>query len=391
MTKVILKPEYSRRYPDPLSKGMQEDMTGIDHHVLLCKAVTLPDNLPLDPNPRAQKTDRGVYKEVKQSLLSESDPTFHLKNKGITMVAHTVNYSAQKDTVEVIFDEGDGIVDGGHTYRIVLENKEECPDSQYVKFEILTGVPRYMVEPIARGLNTALQVQEMSLANLAGQFDWIKDTLADAPYANEIAYRENEKCEFDIREIVALLTLFNIDEFPDGDKHPRIAYTSKAACLELYTRKGGKESYKKLRPLIKDILYLHDYIHLNARPLYNKKYGGRGGRLAFYQTRKRGEYSFPFAGEVGQARLYDGALYPILGAFRFLVEEKQGSGVFSWKTGSMEGVKQLFDETGGGLLNSTKITSDSRGKNPNAIGKDENHWDNLFKTVALAYLQKTIE
>jgi hypothetical protein len=45
---------------------------------------------------------------------------------------------------------------------------------------------------------------------------------------------------------------------------------------------------------------------------------------------------------------------------------------------------------GADMINSTKITSDSRAKNPNAIGKDEGHWDGLYKTVAIEYLQDQI-
>jgi hypothetical protein len=303
------------------------------------------------------------------------------------MIANAVNYSDDKGTVEISFSDGQGIVDGGHTYEIILENKQECPDNQFVKFEILTGITdKAMAEAIAQGLNTAVQVQEMSLANLAGKFEWIKTLLKDTPYAGEIVYKENEKGQYDIREIVGLLTLFNKDEF-DDTRHPLKAYTSKAASLTLYTKPGGQVSYEKLKPLIKDILYLHDYIQLKARDLYNKKYQGKAASLAFYNTRKCGKHKLVFIDNECPSILYDGALYPILGAFRFLVEQKDGSDKYSWKPGSFKGVLKLFDQVGGDLIYITKNTSDSRGKNPNAVGKDENHWDNLYKTVALAYLQ----
>lgn len=393
MKTIKLVVEYSRRFPDPINKLATEPPMNIEHHVLLCPASKLNTGLPKDPNPREQNTDRALYKEVKKSLLDEQDPTFHLKNKGITIIAHSVWYSEDKKCIEVTFKNGDGIVDGAHTYEIIKNNQEECPETQFVKIEIVTGITEDMVESIAQGLNTAIQVQEMSLANLGRKFEWLKETLKDESYANQIAYKENMNGAYDARDIIAFMTLFNIgiDEFKEkskgGIRHPKEAYTSKLACLKLY--KKHFESYKKLRPILKDILQLHDVIGLEGRDLYNGKYQGRGGGLAFYKSRKRGKYQFAFSGKQNKYQLHDGALIPLMGAFRFLVEE-DSKGNFTWKTGSFDGVLEIWKKIGGDMINTTKMTSDSRAKNPNAIGKDEGHWDSLYKTVALEYLQGQI-
>lgn len=388
MKTVTFKARFSRRFPDPLNREDQEGMDHIEHHILLCRATEIPSGIPTDPNPRAQKTDKTIYKRVRESLLMESDPTpsFHLKNKGITILAQSLEYLGDKESVEIKFEEGDGIVDGAHTYTIILENQKECSADQYVKIEAITGLPKFMTEPIAEGLNTAVQVQQMSLANLGKKFQWIEETLKDEPYATKIAYKENEDGEFTIREIVSLLTLFNIDRYPDESNHPKVAYISKEKSLEEYL--DNEASYKKLRPIVKDILSLYDYIQLHARKLYNEEYKGKGGALAFYQTRKRGKYILTFSEEQTESKLFDGALYPILGAFRFLVEEDPKEHVYRWKIGSLAGVIKFFNKIGGSLIYVTKNTSDNRGKNPNAIGKDDGHWDNLYKTVAYAYVTK---
>ncbi|MDD5459209.1 MAG: AIPR family protein [Phycisphaerae bacterium] len=393
MKTVNLISEYSRRFPDPINNIATDPPMNIEHHVLLCPAVKLSNDIPDDPNPREQNIDRALYKEVKESLLNESDPTFHLKNKGITIIAHSVSYSDDKKIINVTFKEGDGIVDGGHTYEIIKQNQEECPETQFVKIEILTGISMNLLEPIAQGLNTAIQVQEMSLSNLGHKFDWIKEALIDEPYANQIAYRENEEGAFDARDIVAFMTLFNIgiDDFKEktlgGTRHPKEAYTNKANCLKSYKR--HTESYEKLRPILKDILQLHDIINLEGINLYNKKYQGKGGKLAFYKSRKRGKYSFPFTGGESKFQLHEGALMPLMGAFRFLVKE-DSDGNFTWKPGSFDEVLEIWRKIGADMINSTKITSESRDRNPNAIGKDEGHWDSLYKTVGMEYLQGQI-
>lgn len=385
MNSILFKADYSRRYPDPITKDVDEKIPNLEHHLFICRAKNLPVNIPLDPNPRKQKTDKSVYRLVRDSLLADADLTFHLKNKGITIIADSVKYSGDKRLSEVFFAEGQGIVDGGHTYRIVLENQSECSENQYVKIEILTGVPDFLIEPIAQGLNTAVQVQEMSLANLRHEFDWIKALLKDEPYYAQISFRENEEGVFDIREIIGIMTMFNIELFPGQTDNPKIAYTSKAKCLELYIK--HQDSYKKIKPLLKDILYLYDLIHLEAKKLYNESKGGKGGGLSFYKKKERaGGHKLIFSGTQTNYKLYDGALYPILGAFRFMVEKKKGQDVYSWKAESFEDVQEIFRGIAGEMIYMTKNTSNNKGKNPNAIGKDDNHWDGLYKTLALSFL-----
>jgi len=390
MNSMLFKADYSRRYPDPITKEANAKISNLQHHLLVCRAKDLPVNIPLDPNPRNQKTDKSVYREVKKSLLSDADPTFLLKNKGITIIADRVKYDGDKHLAKVFFAHDQGIVDGGHTYKIILENQSECPENQYVKIEVLTGVPDYLIELIAQGLNTAVQVQEMSLANLAHKFDWIKKLLKDEPYYDQIAFRENEEGSFDIREIIGIMTMFNIEQFSGQTDNPKIAYTSKAKCLELY--KSHEDSYKKMEPLFKEILHLYDLIQLEARDLYNEGKGGRGGSLAFYKKKERGGgHQLIFLGKQTKYKLYDGALYPILGAFRFLVEKKKGQDVYSWKVDTFEEVKEIFRKIAAEMIYITKNTSDNKGKNPNAIGKDDNHWDGLYKTLALNFLTSQLK
>ena len=386
---ITLRAEYSRRYPDPLNKALEGDPLNIDHHILLVRAIDMPSGISLAPNPREQRIDIGIYKEIKESLENAADLSFHLKNKGITILAHRVEYSDDKKVVTIYYDEEcEGIVDGGHTYQIILKAQSEgtCPEGQYVKLEIITGVPIEMGVEITRGLNTAVQVNEASLLNLEGEFEWVKEVLADTPYADRIAYKQNEEGDYDIRDILALMTLFNINKirYPE---HPKMAYVSKAECLKLY--KKDPASFKMLSPILKDILYLHDYVHIHSGDRYNEVKGGKARKMVgVFATKKRGTYSFIFMGREAKYKLHAGALYPMLGSMRFLVEQKPGENHYSWKLDSFEEVKAFFDEVAPELVDATYKTSVIYGRKPNPIGKDDNHWDNLYKTVALHYMTK---
>lgn len=398
LNKFILKSDYSRHYPDPLNKTEEGNPYKIEHHIFVIRAIDVPSGMPMTPNPRAQRIDKGIYKEVTESLKNTAELSFHLKNKGITMLAHQVEYSStDKKIATVSFGENDGIADGAHTYKIILAAQEEgtCPEDQYVKFEIITGVPQEMAVDITGGLNTAVQVDDASLMNLEGSFEWVKEALKKEPYAEQISYKQNEEGKFDIREILGLMTLFNVNKYP-YPQHPKDAYVSKAKCLDAY--KADPDSFKMLTPLLRDILSLHDYVHLMSRKRYNDVMGGRAAAMkGVYATRKRGNYEFIFIGNEAAGRLpgvklnamlYDGVLYPMLGALRFLVEQKQGEKTYSWKLKSFNEVKSFFDEIAPELVNTTYNTCRTYNNKPNPVGKDNNHWDNMYKTVALAYLQR---
>lgn len=376
---------YARRMPDPIYGHV-----GGERHIMILNVEDVPEHVPKDPNPRNQRTDKGIYRDVQSSLLNEAGTanTFHLKNKGITAIAKGVE-KLEDDIYEIEFPSGYGIVDGGHTYEIVSENRElilernegDAQIDQFVKFEILTGIPEELVPEIAGGLNTAVQVQEMSLAELRSEFEWIKDELGDQPYFHGIAFKENEGGHTDARDLVVMLDVFNISEWPnDGDRHPVRAFQSKAKVLDAYLDSEKRASYEKLRPILKDILVLHDTISMEARELHNKA-GGKGGKLAFVETRERGKkYQFPFIGKESDARLTRGARLPMLGAFRWMVTEDE-NGEFTWK-GSFEDVLGLWRVTGAELMRATQSTSDDLSRQPNLIGKSRNHWATLHSTVA---------
>jgi len=386
LSPIVLKTDYSRRYPDPLNNLTNQGPYNIEHHVLLVKAVDVPEGITLEPNPRAEsdRVNYSIYKAVKKSLETPDDPTFHLKNKGITLLAHKVELSEDKKTAILYLGDGDGIADGGHTYRIILASKKEktCPDSQYVKFEIITGVEALGVD-ITEGLNTTVQVQPSSLDNLRGRFDWIKKTIKDMPYAGDVGYEENENKEYDIREIVSLMTMFNVKHFP-STTHPKMAYVSKAKCLGLYEK--DQASFEMLQPILKDILYLADYASVKGYEKCNEEGLHPGGWVGVYEGGKK-DKKFLFMQVEHKYRMYDGALYPILGALRFLVEKKKGDTTYSWRLDSFDKVKSFYDEIAPKLLTATYNTSQTYGRKPNPIGKSDNHWEQLYQSVELHYLR----
>lgn len=86
---------------------------------------------------------------------------------------------------------------------------------------IRTGVDEDLATDIARGLNTGMQVAAKSIYNIDGVFDWLKDEIKGKPYDEMIAWRESDNKEYDVRDLIGVLELFNVFDFPNEvSKHP---------------------------------------------------------------------------------------------------------------------------------------------------------------------------
>lgn len=396
MSTFVFRTPYSRRLSDPYNGGM------VKRHILFCLASDLPKGLPSTPNPRQkQNLDRVVYKDVAASLRNRlGEPnTFHLKNKGITIIAATVERRDGKEEHFVTFEDGQGILDGGHTYEIIQKAMEagECPSGQYVKVEILEGIDSRLIEEIALGLNTSVQVQAKTIADQRGQFDWIKRAVEGEPFANVIRFRENEDLDYEIRKIVAVLTLFNVHLFANDDavqNYPIGAYTSKERTLDRYLddegteERPGKRTYRKLLPILCDILRLHDIVASTSGEFHKKVNKGKPGGLVFVDYTAGEEHSFPFSGTKSAYRLHDGALYPALGAFRYLVEMDPQDGTCRWKTvNGLSGALQVWERAAGEVMRTLQDQSDELGRSVNAMGKNRSLWSNLYNIVKAKALE----
>jgi AIPR protein len=381
---------YARRVPDPVFHQSR----GIERHIFFVPVRSVPEGLPLDPNARIPNLRRQIYKDIEASLLDKNTTpgTFHLKHKGITLIAESVVKSGE-GAYTVNLGKHHGIVDGGHTYELIVKNlgNERLPTHQFVKFEISTGIPNEWIVDIAGGLNTSVQVQPFALDTLAGKFKWIQDTLRKEPYYKHIAWKENEDGEYDARDIVSLLTCFNVDLFPNtsnnGDTNPVVAYEKKSKALELFEQ--NPESYKRLRPILKDILVLHDTIRLESQDLHNDA-GGKYGNLSFVEDKVLGKFAFHFISKESEYRLMNAALYPILGAFRWMVEIDPKKKKARWR-GGFRNVLRLWRSSASELLRITVQKNAEEGRNPNALGKSRAHWSSLYSRLALRDLQAKVE
>ena len=374
----------------------------IEKHYMTVRAVDLPDGIRKDANARdgeGKDLRKQVYREVQRSLVEDQayPGIFDLKNKGIVILAESVRKIGE-DTYEIRIRDGQGIVDGGHTYEIITraQSAENIPEDQYVEVQIRTGVDDEMITEISAGLNTGIAVKRHSIANLDGKFDWIKEEVANEPYFSRIAWRESDAGDYDVRDLICVLEAMNVIDFPnDTGSHPISAYEGRERVTKKFSEdadeseKGEKESnYKKLRPILKEALTLYDTIRHDFRKVYNVEKLGNAGALDIVERARQGHtYDFPFAQLPNEEwRLTKGALYPIFAAFRNKVWINPDTGLAEWDEG-FQSVLDLWKSTSAELARQTQAATKDYGRKPDVLGKSRGHWNNVHKTVEVHLLR----
>lgn len=333
---------------------------------------TLPSNIPLDPNPRDQNTATKVAKDIAASARDPKEKYFHIMNRGFLMVGHSIERLSngnirvhlRKNVVDVEY----GLGDGGTTYAVLVEllTKEaeiaRVVGNKFITVEVLSRLAEddvksmpFVVNKIVGARNTSVQVKETSLSDHRGDFDFIKQGLADTEYGEKIIFRENAEGVVDVRDVVFILTLLNPEVAPYeryGDAKPCHGcniWGQGVASHRLFL--NNKETYHKFRSILPDVLRMHDYVGKALADLYNNGYRGKvkAGSLKLCFT-DRTPYKYnntttPFTGELpigpGEPRFPVKPLwYAIVGSFRSMVVERGDQ--FTWIM-PFEDVLEKFD------------------------------------------------
>jgi hypothetical protein len=339
---------------------------GVTHYIGIVPVSGIATNLPNTPNLRAANIKTPVAKDVALSLRS-NDGNFHLKNKGITMLATSVvRNDSGWDVVLTLSDaqDSDGILDGGHTYAVICDELAagSLLDKQYVFVCVRTNVPVAdgLRAQIAEALNKTTAVSAGSLLNRLGEFDWIKQVLSNAACA--VAWRQNDS-GVKVEELIARLYACN-EVVTDHHK----SYSSRATTLAAYRK--DPEILTSHRNAVADTLWLYEQIVFSladkAEALLGKRALTTAGNHAplmddSYANRKR--------------KLVGGVALPILSSMRAcLIDTDDG-----WR----------FDRDRGDLLALLTAQSDALlakisehwsivGSDPGALGKREAVWGDLY-------------
>lgn len=383
-----------RTLSSPYKKAEKDEAKVETVYYLLVNMKEVPSDIPLDVNPRVPKMGSNVAKRLINAVI-EPETDFYINNRGIVISAKSLSFNSSDS--EVLIDLGDfddendrytyGILDGGHTYTAIIQNRDKIPNDieKYVRVEVITNVLN--ISRLSDARNTSVQVSDIALFNLEDSFEDIREIIKDEPYANKIAYKDNEDKPINISELLRLMYAFDIVKYPDDKTAPIQSYSGKAQVFKRYKEAYNTFFYKSLTKQIPILINLYDYIEKDMSNKYNDykknlgtsnpKFGLVKGVESLDKTRKT-----TFLGNNTNYSISSGYIYPIFGAFRSLIRLDKETQEVSWLFDPIE----IWNEVGSSIVQNTFESSN----NPQLAGKDKQLWLSNYRIVETQSLRKLL-
>lgn len=377
-------------------KRTEKDETSLETiYYLLINMKDLPDDIPMDVNPRVPKMGTNVAKRLIKAVV-EPETDFYINNRGIIIAAKSLSFNSAESEVSIdIGDQNDendkfsyGILDGGHTYTAIIQNRDKIPKDieKYVRMEVITNVVN--ITRLSDARNTSVQVSDIALFNLEDSFEDIRRAIQEQTYADKIAYKDNENKPISISELLRLMYAFDVEKYPDDNIAPIQSYSGKAQVFKRYKDAFKSVFYKSLTKQLPKLVELYDLIEREIGDKYveYKKNLGvsipRFGAVKGVESVEKGTKT-----EFLQNKTYysvsSGYIYPIFGAFRSLLKIDEETGIVYWLYDPIE----IWREVGMSIVQNTFETS----SNPQLAGKDKQLWLSNYRIVETQSLRKLLK
>ena len=383
--------------------GPNEESQSVTRYVCYAQCNTIPTDLDqwMETNPRGQNLNTNVAKRLKESL--ETSSNFHNLNRGMIFSVKDIIFDNKSGTVVFDMDDGEiqGNIDGGHTLKAILEansSREGLDDNRYVFVEFYTGYKNQKdIVELAESRNTSVQVDNKSIEELKGSFEQLKEAMKELKFANRISYKmnaffgEEKKSSLDVREILAIILMFSNNLYPKKDesglpsaKHPIQCYSGKEATLRKFIniKKTDRDKMiNNMKEIIPQIFDLWDEIECkftSKTKEANRKYGAR--KYSKYDAGNIIEDKSSFYQHDLYYYIPKGIMYPLVGAFRALVEI-DNDGKYHFFKNPID----VWNNIGTNLVNAIL---DEDKMSPDVLAKNNNLWNNLFQQVYISAYMK---
>ena len=396
MNKILrFKVNAVRTLTSPYRKGDEDEATFETMYYLLANMRNLPDDIPLDVNPRVPKMGTNVARRLINAVI-EPETDFYINNRGIVIAAKSFSFNSADSEVTIDIgnqdDENDkysyGILDGGHTYMAIIQNRDKIPADieKYVRIEVITNVTN--ITRLSDARNTSVQVSDIALFNLEDSFGDVRNAIADQPYADQIAYKDNEAKPINVAELLRLMFAFDIKKYPDDKNAPIQSYAGKAQVFKRYKEVFDTPFYRSLTKQLPLLVTLYDRIEKEIGIKYNEYKKNLGFSQPHFGNVTGVEYvenstDTSFLHEPSSYIVSSGYLYPIFGAFRSLLRFDDDTGEVSWIFNPLD----VWDKVGADLAQNTFETR----RNPQLAGKDKQLWLTNYRIVETQSLRMLLQ
>ena len=391
-TKYTFKVNSLRTLTSPYKKAGEKDTESI--YYLLVDMRDLPEGMPLDVNPREPKMTTNVARRIANAVI-EPETDFYINNRGIVIAAKKAVFDSAKSefTIDLGDQENDndkysyGILDGGHTYTAIMNNRDKIPAdlTKYVRVEVITNVQN--ITRLSDARNTSAQVSDIALFNLDDNFLFVQEAISGQPYENKIAYKDNDNKPIHVSELIRLMIAFDVDKYPDDNTAPIQSYSGKAQVFKRYKEAFDTPFYRSLTIQLPKLVDLYDTIERELPSKYNEyknQLGTANPRFGSVTGIEADDNLKTLFLESNLShKISAGYIFPIFGAFRSLIHFNEESGSVFWDFDPIE----IWEEVGASLAQNVFESS----RNPQLAGKDKQLWLSSYRIVETQSLRKQLQ
>lgn len=267
---------------DYLNKHELEEGFEIHHTYVKCSEIQ-ETRMPLDANPREPSESRQV--KAMQRTLDLNPRDFVKMNNGVVVICSDID--ATGESVNLEFNKGEGICNGGHTY-FAVTTADNISKEAKLHLEVIV-VPEKAQEErlqdivdIARARNNSNQLEKRSEADFLGYYDVFRNR---TDKERQVEWHENDSEAFDDRSTIdavhflRLMKSLDITNYkhdvynPDANSHKSLG-TSKSRVHNRWINQvenalDGEIDHRPLRylyPLCNDVLYIRDLLSHSFHP-----------------------------------------------------------------------------------------------------------------------------
>jgi len=324
---------------------------------------------PIHPNCNILDTDKSTKKEIIKGIKEEfgEKGTFHLKSQGIKIVAQDIEISDREE--RLIFHikdvEHEGIIDGANLYNIIKDLKsEDISKHSFIKIEMYVLGKTFLSDELVQPLDTKLIYKSKTKITNKELF-WLEEILEETDY----------KDKFDLIELLSLINLFRSNQYDsEVNNQPTDSYWNKNKVIEMY--KENPKSFLQFRTIVKDILYLYDYINVKTQENWPTKRGSLNSLGLTTQYKQKG-YRFEILDKNTDYKLHDAVIYVLLNGFRSFVIFNPDS-TARWSK-DFSKLLSLYDNVCNEIIGIIKDYSANLGHNPHLVGKNKMLYSIVYK------------
>jgi len=361
---------------DPINKNNFLISLYVPVRDLLFDRTSIKQNIPIHPNCNTVDINEQVSVDILKNIKQEfgEKGTFHLKSQGIKIICKDLEISETTNRVSFKITNllHEGIVDGANLYQTINKMKtEEISKHSYVKVEFYVVKDTSVSDDIVSTLDLKLSIDKQ--INLTKkELHWLQEIIDETDYKNKI----------DVVDVLCLINLFRNNYYDaDVNNQPVESYWNKQKVKEMY--KENPNSFIQFKTIVKDILYLYDYVNWKTQEIWPNKKGSLSS-LGLTTNYNQKAYEFFVLDKKLDYKLHDAVIYILLNGFRpFVIFNPDTTARWSKDFSTL---LELYDAILVSLILIIKDYSSQMGHNPHLLGKNKMLYSIIYKEFMMGDL-----